>query len=497
MHVSMFPQIRRLLKHSAVYGIGHIMARAVSFLLLPYLTHSLTPGEYGAVTLLYTFIAFALVLYVYGFDITFLRYYILETDPERRKEIFGTIFFASLITSGLFSLLIGLTAGALVPIILEDPQATGVSCRYLTLLSAGILLAETLGLYPYLYLRSVEKSLPFISLKTAGVIVHIALTILLISVFDRGIAGVFEANFIASSLQFLVLIPVIARNLSLKVRFDQLGEYLRFGLPNIPSQIFVMVVELANRKILELILGLSIVGIFSAGYKLGLFMAVVTMGFRFAWQPFFLSIADRADAKETFARIFTYYLLITGTLFLLLVFIVKPLVTMPLPVIGTIIEERYWEGLQVFPLILLAHICNGAYANFMVGVYLKKKTILMPIVTGAAALVNIVGNVVFIPIFGMMAAAWTTLVSYFSLAALLFLLISPHYYIKYEWNRVLILLGCGALIYFLSTIPILQTYWTLKLLLLPGFFMMLKLANFFLPEEVSAMRRRLFPYRAT
>jgi len=492
----MFSQIRRLLKHSAVYGMGHILNRAVSFLLLPYLTHSLTPDQYGAVTLLYMFIAISLVLYVYGFDITFLRYYILETNEDRRKEIFSTIFWASLLTSVAFTLVITASTAWLANLVFEDPHSLGFSPHYLLLLCAGILFSETLGIYPYLYLRATEKSLPFICLKTTGVAINIGLAILLISVFNRGIAGVFEANLIATSLQLLAVLPVVFKNLRFKFQFNKLGEFFRFGLPNIPSQIFVMVVELANRKILEIIMGLSIVGIFSAGYKLGLFMAVVTMGFRFAWQPFFLGIADRPDAKETFSRIFTYYLLVTGTLFLALAFTIGPIMTTSWPGIGALIEERYWEGLKVFPIILLAHICNGAYANFMVGVYLKKKTSLMPIVTGVAASVNIVGNILFIPVFGMMAAAWMTFISYFTLAVLLYILIQRHYYVQYEWKRILIMIGCGIIIYSISLLPVFQPYWYLKLILIPAFFALLKLANFFLPEEISALKRRLFPSKA-
>jgi O-antigen/teichoic acid export membrane protein len=264
-----------------------------------------------------------------------------------------------------------------------------------------------------------------------------------------------------------------------------------------PSQIFVMVIELANRKILEILMGLSVVGIFSAGYKLGLFMAVVTMGFRFAWQPFFLSISERSDAKETFSRIFTYYLLVTVTLFLALVFTIRPLMTMRLPIVGVLINPDYWEGLKVFPWILLAHVCNGAYANFMVGVYLKKKTGLMPIVTGIAAAINIVGNILLIPIYGMMAAAWITLISYLSLAILLYVLIRPHYRIDYEWRRVFTLIFCAAIVYLISFIPILETYWLLKLLLIPGLFALLRVAKFFLPEEIATLRKRLLPSRVT
>ncbi len=492
----MFQQIRRLMRHSAVYGMGHILTRTVSFILLPYLTHSLTPQEYGAVTLLYTFIAIALVLYAYGFDITFLRYYILETDDQKRRGIFSTIFWATALTSTLFSVLVALSAGYLASVVFENPETVGVSVRYLIFLSGGLLFVETLGIYPYLYLRAVEKSLPFIALKTTGVVINIGLAIVLISVFNRGVAGVFEANLIASGLQLLFLTPVIIRNLGFTFRFQQLKEYLRFGIPNIPSQVFVMVIELANRKILEIMMGLSVVGIFSAGYKLGLFMAVVTMGFRFAWQPFFLSIADQPEAKRTFARVFTYYLLVTGTLFLLLDFTIRPLMTMPLPMVGVLIDPGYWDGLKVFPVILLAHICNGAYANFMVGVYLKKKTILMPIVTGAAAAINIVGNILLIPVFGMMAAAWMTLISYFSLAFFLYVLIHKHYPVQYEWRRVMILIIGGTITYIISTLPLFQTAWPLKLLLIPLFFILLYWMNFFLPEEIAAVRRRVLPSKA-
>lgn len=493
----MFSLIRRLLKHSAVYGIGHVLSRVVSFLLLPYLTHTLTPEEYGGVMLLYTFIAVALAFYVYGFDISFLRYYILQKDPEKRKEIFGTIFLISLATSGLFSIVIGLSTGALASVVFENPQAVGVNPRYLILLGTGILLTDTLGTYPYLWLRSVEKSVPFITLKAAGVIVHVVLTIFFISVLKRGVNGVFEANLIASASQFICLLPVIMKNISFSIRLDQIGEFFRFGIPAVPSQTFVMVVELSDRKILEILMGLGVVGLYSAGYKLGLFMAVVTMGFRFAWQPFFLSIADREDAKETFARVFTYYLLITGALFLLLAFTIEPLMTKPLPLVGTLIERSYWEGLKVFPVILLAHICNGAAANFMVGVYLKKKTGIMPVITGIGALINVGLNFAFIPMFGMMAAAWATCIAYLAVAVALYLLIQPHYHINYEWNRILTLLVCGGATYAVSTLSFWQPYWYLKLVLLPAFLGLLFVAKFFIPEEISAVQRRLLPKGAS
>jgi len=492
----MFALIRRLLKHSAVYGLGHVLSRVVSFLLLPYLTHTLTPDQYGAVTLLYTFISIVLVFYVYGSDIAYLRFYILEKDAQKQKQIFGTIFWATAITSGILSILIVLASRWVGGVIFDDPRAMGPQAGYLILLCTGILIVDALGMFPYLYLRAVEKSLPFIVLKVLGVAIHVGLTALFLSVFHRGIAGVFEANLIASALQLILLLPVILKYTSFRIHGAQLMEFLRFGLPSLPSQLFVNIVELSDRKILELLLGLTVVGVYSAGYKLGLFMAVVTLGFRFAWHPFFLSIADRPDAKATFSRVFTYFLLVTASLFLLLIFTLEPLVKLRLPFVGVLIEQRYWGGLKVFPVILLAHIFNGASAHFMVGVYLKKKMGLMPIVTGVAAVVNVGFNLIFIPIFGMMAAAWATALAYFTLAALLYVLIRPHYRVDYEWRRVGILTICATAIYFISVLSFWQPYWPLKLLLLPLFIGLLWLCRFFLPDELAAVRRRLLPSQA-
>jgi O-antigen/teichoic acid export membrane protein len=133
----------------------------------------------------------------------------------------------------------------------------------------------------------------------------------------------------------------------------------------------------------------------------------------------------------------------------------------------------------------------------MVGVYLKKKMGLMPIVTGAAALVNLGVNLIFIPVFGMMAAAWANCLSFFTIAALLYVLIQRHYRIDYEWRRIGILAACGAAVYVISRAPFWQDYWGLKLLLLPLFVLLLKASHFFLPEELAGVRRRLFPSRAS
>ena len=95
--------IASLGKQSLVYGFGHILARLGTFLLLPLLTHSLTPKEYGIISIIYIFIGFAMTFYRYGMDTALMKFYI---DEDYQKSYFSSIFMLQLLTSILLSSLL-------------------------------------------------------------------------------------------------------------------------------------------------------------------------------------------------------------------------------------------------------------------------------------------------------------------------------------------------------------------------------------------------------
>src|SRR4030067_2075063 len=101
--MSKFESIKRLFTHSAVYGIGHIVSRSIYFLLLPLFTNIFPRDEYGVVGLMFTYTAILTIIYTYGLDAAFFRFYILDDSKEKRRETFSTAFFMILITSILFS----------------------------------------------------------------------------------------------------------------------------------------------------------------------------------------------------------------------------------------------------------------------------------------------------------------------------------------------------------------------------------------------------------
>jgi O-antigen/teichoic acid export membrane protein len=219
-----------------------------------------------------------------------------------------------------------------------------------------------------------------------------------------------------------------------------------------------------------------------------MFMAVVTGAFRFAWQPFFLSHAGDESAPRLVARVMTYYVGVALFLFLGLTFFVPPLIKHDWPFIGLLLDERYWPGLVVFPLILFAHIFDGIYANLMVGVYLKKLTRCLPLATGAAAAFTIAANILLVPKYGMLAAAWITVFAFVIQAAIVYFIVKRYYAVPYEWPRILkLFLICIALV-ILGYTPLFAGI-GYKLILFLCFPLLLYLVSFFDERELYYVKR--------
>lgn len=430
----MLQHIRRLTQHSLVYGIGHIMSRFLGFLLLPIHTHVLPPEIYRTPALLFSSLAILNVLFSFGMDVAFLRFFIVEKKLEARKRIFSTAFWMTGITGIVLSGLLFLFPGPVSALIFENPAWTN-----LIRLAAGILLADALCLLPFLVLRAEERSLFFVIIKTLNIILNLGLNVLFVVWLNRGVEGIFEANLAASVLTLILLAPVVFRWLGMHFRINLLRELLRFGLPYVPSGLAIIIMDQIGRFFLDRIQGKEAAGIFSANYKLGMFMALMVAAFRFAWHPFFLSITGKQEAPRVYARVLTYFLVVAGWIFLGVSIFIQEIISIhigPYYLIG----QGFGSGTVIVPFILAAYAAYGVYVNLIVGVYIRKKTLWLPLVTGAGALVAVVSNLLLVPMYSIQGAAWATLLAYATMAVCLFIVNQRLYPVPYEgWRLVRVL----------------------------------------------------------
>ncbi len=442
----MYRQIFTLTKHSLVYGFGYILTRSIGFVLLPVHTNYLTTAEYGIVGLLFATLAILNVIYRYGIDVAFLRFFILEEEKIEKKKLFGTAFISILITGIFFSMIMNIFPRFLSQVVFQDK-----SYILLIRLSSGILIADALSEIPFAILRAEEKSLSFCLLKFLHVVVNFGLNILFIVHLHQGIQGVFIANLLASVFTLITVLPVIFKWLKISIVLKILKELLSFGIPYIPSLLSVIIMGQIGRFFLDRMVSAEATGIFNAGYKLGMFMSLVVTAFRFAWHPFFLSVSKEDNAKDIYAKVLTYFMVIIGLIFLIICFFLEDIVH--IRIFGvTLYGEKFFSGISIVPIVMLAYVAYGVYINLIVGIYIKKKTLYLPFITGAGAVVAIMANFIFVPIWKITGAALSTFIAYLSMAVILYIINQKIYTIKYEFSKIFKIIVFYALIYCLGTI---------------------------------------------
>jgi len=483
----MFQSIKRLTKHSVIYGFGHILSRSLGFLLLPIHTNVLPPDQYGNVALLFSALAILNIVFTYGMDVAFLRFYILEESKEGKQRIFSTVFFMIFITGICFSALMILCPHPFSNLIFRSAQFGN-----LIRLSGGILLTDAVCLIPFLVLRGEERSAQFVFLKSLNIAATLGFNVLFVVILREGVPGVFISNLLASLFTLGTLLPIFLKWLRPKFSKQTLSELLMFGLPYIPSGLSVIIMDQIGRFFLDRMIGKEATGIFSASYKLGMIMALLVAAFRFAWHPFFLSTLKEKNAPQIFARILTYFILVTGFFFLGISFFVLEIIHFR--IFGfSIIGEGFESGAPIVPIVMLAYIGYGVYVNFLIGIYLKKKTAYLPMVTGIGALVSILSNFLLIPISGVMGAAWSALFAYISMAAALFVVSKRLYFVPYEYSRIAKLVFLFGGYFFLGTHLLGGGNPLYRILLLISVFPLLWLLRFFHGDEKSILYKFFRP----
>jgi len=336
----MLSRIKRLGTETAVYGISTILGRFLNFLLVPFYTNVLPPGEYGIVAYVYSIIAFINVIYSYGMESAYFKYSsTLEIGTPRQN--FSTPFVSLFGSTVIFTVLIIAGSGPISGW-LSLPGKFGT----VLYLSAAILALDALAIIPFASLRMEHKATAFAGVKFLNIVINVGMNLVCLLVLHMGATGVFVAGATASALTLLMLLPTIARHLTFRFSLPLWKSLLRFGLPYVPAGLSAMAMQVIDRPILRAMTDDATVGIYQANYRLGIFMMLVVSMYDYAWRPFFFATAREPDAKESFARILTYLLLVMSAIGLALTLFIDNIAMMSL--FGRhLIGPGYWRHLPV------------------------------------------------------------------------------------------------------------------------------------------------------
>jgi hypothetical protein len=271
---------------------------------------------------------------------------------------------------------------------------------------------------------------------------------------------------------------------------------LAFAIPAMFTAISFFFLKLSDRFFLLHYQGKAEVGLYTVANSLAQPLYIVGMAFRMAWPQWHYAKLNEPELhKRMVARSSTYFMAFNAILVVL--------VGMYLPtVVHVLLDEGFWSiGPTTFVLTLSVALYN-LYFIFWIGCNVAKKNRLVPVITLIASGVNVSLNFVLVPVYGMWAAAWTTVIGFGILAVLVFFISNKWYPIPYEWRRLITLgaasaltLGAAWAIGLAAGVEVHEPLWDLvlgQLAMTPAlvvFPLVLWVTRFWTPEESQRIRR--------
>ena len=477
----MLNQLQRLFKHSAIYGVAETVSRGTGFVLLFFYVRVLSESDLGVRSAVYVAAAFLGLAYTLGLDNAFLRYFMDKELADKKVEIFSTVFYVSALVGILFLIAVFFFDESFSQLITDSS-----SFEYITRLLFLIIIFDTAVIYPTLILRAENRLMYYSLVACARFFLFIIVNIILVFGLNRGLRGVFEANLIVVITVVFLLLPVYRKYLHVRFSLPLLKRMLAFGIPTIFTLLCMRVIDLSDRQIILRFIGESELGRYSVAYTLGMVGVMVFINsFRLVWQPFFLSQKDNPDARNLFSRVATYYAMFIGMAFLGITLFRKEIFVIYAPKFSISLAE-------IVPFVSCAYVFFGFYVIMLAGIFIREKTRFLPIATVTGAALNLGLNFVFIPVFGIIGAAYSTVIAYVVMVIIMYGILHNVYRVNYEFKRlgmvlILTVVPIGVTVIFQPEVKLVSIFFRSALFLIPPSVYLI--SDFLLPEERCRLKQ--------
>jgi len=474
---SLFERMKELLRHTAIYGLGNLVARIVSVLLLPLYTRFLTPADYGLIETLVALSAVLTALVAQAMKSAFFRFYFDSAEDDRRRSVVLTAFWYVMAAATAVLALGVAFAGSISTLLFGDDSHGGLVVAAFVGLWAAMNYEQMTSMF-----RVEKRSAAYLVATLANLLFTVTATVLLVVVFDQGPLGVIVGNFTGTLIVYAGLL--VHRRGMLGFGFDRelYRSMVRYGLPLVPSVLALWATNFSDRFFLVKLADTEEVGLYSIGARLASAIVIGLTAFRMGWPAFAYSIEDDREAKRTYSFVMTYVIYVTCWAALALGALAPWLLQL-------ITTEPFYAAQNVVAPLAFATAALGGYAVALISVGRVRATRLNWAVTGAAAALNVALNFALIPSFGRMGAAFATLAAYSLMFVAMIWRAQTVFPVPYQWRRLVTLVAVAVGLTVLAkaaAVPL-----VVALALVAVYPLALIPLRFYLPAERARLRRLL------
>jgi len=405
-------ELRKFASDTIWVGVSQALTTILGIVTVPVLTKSYTSEIYGSWTQVKVTAALLTTILSLELGNALVKFLAGEESKQRRTRAFAAMlypmlalsclmFIASLLFRGYFSLFVFAKA------------------EYAFLIPLTFLFAASSALRIFLsdYLRARGEIKKQTIIGSTLSVVKMALLIVLAK-GGHTLRWIVVSFVVAEALSIVVIFISILSDIDFprpSRSFRQSARFLAFSVPIVPIDFLLWIIACSDRYFIAHFLNLSQVGIYSVSYGLGSLISLFYWPISFVLFP----SASRAWEQGDGWRVRRYFEYSTKLFLAFSVPSAVGLCILSQPLLRILSTSEYVVGGELVLLVGLGTVLQGIYQINVYIPLLLNQTKWLPLMVSAAAAINAGVNVVLIPKMGIVAAAISTMVSYFVLGAVL------------------------------------------------------------------------------
>jgi O-antigen/teichoic acid export membrane protein len=404
----------------------------VSFITLPVYSRFLTPDDYGILALVASFSALLTPIITLQLRVAIGRHY-FDHKGEDLRQFFSTIFFSVAVIGGLGILLTVVLGGRFTDLVF--PKAQIPFFPFFALGLVTMFFSELAGVV-HLLLVVMEKGHLILTRALASTVLGLGLGLWFVVVMKMGAVGPLLAGACAAAVNTLLGAYLVREYFTLRWRKDFFRQSLRYSLPIVPHAFGGYLFMYSDQLVMEKFLPLASIGLYSIADRFSRILKTFVNSVSNSLSPNFMRLAkgSRDEAVGKFRGVMEKWAVLIGGAYLTLALFSEEALLLLTP-------PQYHAAYTVVPVLLVAYVFRGLYCFASYPLFFLKNTKVIPIITVTAGCTNVILNILFIPRFGVMAAAWTTVFSFamtFALACFFSRKVMPMDYPWATFSKVLV-----------------------------------------------------------
>ena len=407
-----------LSKNVLLFSISSFLPKAISFLMIPFYTSILTPVDYGVSEIIMTTVSL------------FLPIFTLDIQDAVMRFVFDTKYKPNEVLSVALNLILkGIIVVFIIAFGLSLIQVSGIEKEYIIFALWQYIVLAIQNSCNF-FCRGIDKVEVLTISSLINAVLNAIFNVVFLAVIPLGLIGFLLANTMSSTIALIYMVckAKLYRYVGFKKNESLQGEMIHFSLPLIFSVIAWWINNASDRYIVTAMVSVAASGLYATAYKIPAILTVFQSVFFQAWS---ISAVKEFDKDDKDGFISKMYAMVNSAMAILCSLIIL----LNIHISHMLYSNEFFQAWEFVPPLLVAVVFN-ANALFVGTIYtVVKKTKILSYTTMIGALLNVVGNIIFICLMGPYGAAISTMLGYFAVMIARLVFLRRLIFLQVRWRR--------------------------------------------------------------